>query len=235
MSTIGIIGGLGPESTVDYYQRILREYKRLAGTTNNPRVVIVSVDIVETLSYVAAKDYSALEALLSDAVSRLERSGADFAAIASNTPHVVFDALKKESSLELLSIVDATCAHIKQRGYGRSLLTGTLFTMRENFYSDVAFRHGVNLVIPADEDKLSVHDVIFPELEDGVIIPEKKAKYIELVHRYVQRERIDSVILGCTELPLMISPADVPVPVINTTEVHVAAIIERSLARDGSR
>jgi aspartate racemase len=147
----------------------------------------------------------------------------------------VFDELRAASPVELLSIVEATCAHIKRCGYERPLLTGTLFTMRENFYGTVARRAGVNLVIPGDEDKLAIHDVIFPELEDGVIVPEKKNRYVEIVRRYAGTGHIDSLILGCTELPLMISGGDVPVPVINTTEVHVAAIVDRALVGEAGR
>ena len=227
--TVGIIGGLGPESTVDYYQSIIREYRRRSGGDRNPSILIASVDMGEILSYVADREYDRLVDALTGTVSSLARAGADFAAIASNTPHVVFDALRERSPIELISIVDAVCDSVRERGYRKPLLTGTLFTMSENFYGDAARKKGIQLVIPDAVDRARIHDVIFPELEEGIIVPEKKKAYLELVNSYVADGRIDSVILGCTELPLMISGGDLPVPAINTSAVHVDRIVTRLL------
>lgn len=229
MGIVGIVGGLGPESTVDYYQSIIREYKRRTGKDNSPGILIASVDMPEILSCVADRDYARLADILGDTISALARAGADFAVIASNTPHVVFDQLRERSPIELISIVDATCERIRQDGYLKPLLTGTLFTMRENFYGDSARKNGIDLTIPDADDMTRIHDVIFPELEDGVIVPEKKRAYLDLVNSYIRDKRIDSVILGCTELPLMISAADLPVPVINTSAIHVDRIVTRLL------
>jgi aspartate racemase len=227
--TVGIIGGLGPESTVDYYQSIIREYKRRTESDRSPAILIASVDMSEILSYVADRNYSRLADVLGGTISSLARAGADFAVIASNTPHVVFDVLRERSPIELISIVDAVCGRIRERGHSKPLLTGTLFTMRENFYGDTARKNGIQLVIPDAADMTRIHDVIFPELEEGIIVPAKKRAYLDLVNSYIKDGRIDSVILGCTELPLMISDGDVPVPVINTSAIHIDRIVTRLL------
>lgn len=228
--TVGIIGGLGPESTVDYYRRILLECRRRTGLANNPDINIVSVDIVKALAHVSSREYDKLEAMLLSSAARLNAAGSDFAAIASNTPHVVFDGIARHSPIPFVSIVESTCSFVKRRAYERPLLTGTLFTMREGFYREAAERYGIDLIVPSQEDMLTIHDVIFPELEEGIVVPEKKARFVEMVGRYVRERGIDCVILGCTELPLMIGEGDVTVPIVNTSEIHVNAIVDRMLA-----
>ncbi len=229
MNTVGIIGGVGPESTVYYYQRIIKEYQKRTKSVHYPNINIASIDMTEMLMYVKNKEYDDLINMLSAKVENLRMASSDFVVIASNTPHVIFERLEKSVSVKLISIVDSTCKFIKQKGYKKVLLTGTLFTMQENFYSKYASKNKFELLVPSKDEMLSIQDVIFPELEEGIIIPEKKEKYIKIVEQYAREQGIDSVILGCTELPLMISDEDLSIPAINTSEIHVQAIVDEML------
>jgi aspartate racemase len=230
MKIAGLIGGIGPESTVSYYQQMINGFRSVRQDNSYPDINIVSIDMTRMLSLVEKRDFDSLVAMLRLSIEKLARAGSDFVAITSNTPHIVFDRVRDASPLELISIVDATCEFIKSEGYRKPLLTGTLFTMKENFYGTAAREHGFDIQLPNEKDIESIHDVIFPELEEGLVIPEKKAKYIDIVTRYIRELNIDSVILGCTELPLMVSASDLPVPVIDTCSVHVSKILERMLA-----
>jgi len=229
MKTVGIIGGVGPESTVYYYQRIIKEYQKRTKSMHYPNINIASIDMTEMLTYVKNKKYVDLINMLSVKVENLRKASSDFVVIASNTPHVIFERLEESVSIKLISIVESTCKFIKQKGYKKVLLTGTLFTMQENFYSKYASKYKFELLVPSKEEMLSIQDVIFPELEEGIIIPEKKEKYIKIVEQYASGKGIDSVILGCTELPLMISDNDLSIPAINTSEIHVQAIVDEML------
>jgi aspartate racemase len=230
MKTVGIIGGIGPESTVYYYQRIIKEIQKRTKSLHYPNINIASIDMTEMLSYEENREYDELVNMLSLAVERLRKASSDFVVIASNTPHVVFDRLEKVVAVKLISIVDSTCEYIKNKGYKKALLTGTLYAMQENFYNKYAVKNHFNLIVPSREDMLNIQNVIFPELEEGVIIPEKKEKYIGIVEKYTKEQNIDCVILGCTELPLMISDKDVSIPAINTSEIHVQKIVDEMLS-----
>jgi aspartate racemase len=229
MHTIGIIGGLGPESTVDYYQRLIAEYKLRTDGIHYPSINIVSIDMVELLLYVEHREYDKLVKMLDQAIDRLIAAGSTVIAISSNTPHIVFNQLKKHDGINIISIVEATCGRIQQKGYRKTLLTGTQFTMRENFYGKQAERYGISIVLPSENDIMEFHRVIFPELEDGIIVPAKKQNYKNLVAAYIAKEHIDSVILGCTELPLMIQEGDLSVPILNTSQIHVEKIMAAAL------
>jgi aspartate racemase len=229
MKTVGIIGGIGPESTVYYYQRVIKEFQKRTKSLHYPNINIASIDMTEMLSYEENREYNELVNMLRLAVDRLRKASSDFVVIASNTPHVVFDRLEKVAAVKLISIVDSTCEYIKNKGYKKALLTGTLYTMQENFYNKYAIMHHFDLIVPSKEDMLSIQDVIFPELEEGIIIPEKKEKYIKIVEKYAIEQDIDCVILGCTELPLMISDKDVSIPAINTSEIHVQKIVDEMM------
>jgi aspartate racemase len=231
MKTAGIVGGLGPESTVYYYQGIIGEYKRRTKRDNSPNINIVSIDMAELIGCFETRDYGHIIEMLGAAIVRLARAGSDFAVISANTPHLFFDRLSREAPIEMISIVDATSGRIALEGYKNALLTGTLFTMRENFYAESASEYGIDIIVPQPADMQAIYDVIVPELEEGIIVPEKKARYIEIVNKYIEAQDIDCVILGCTELPLMIAETDLPIPVINPCRVHIEKIVDRLLEK----
>jgi aspartate racemase len=186
--------------------------------------------MTEMLEYEEHREYDKLVGMLKAAAENLRKASSDFVVIASNTPHVVFDRLERETSIRLISIVESACDFIQRMGYGKPLLAGTLYTMQENFYGRTARKHGFDMVVPSAEDMAQIQNVIFPELEEGLIVPEKKNTFMEIAETYVRNNSVDCVILGCTELPLMIKENDLSVPIVNTSEIHVQKIVDEMLS-----
>jgi aspartate racemase len=223
---VGLVGGLGPESTIDYYRRILaawhREYPASA-----PSIVIESLDVQRALRLVAS-DREGLVAYLLASVKRLGDAGVDFVAMTANTPHIVFDELAAQSPVPLLSIVEACADEAQRRGLRRLGLLGTRFTMEAPFYSDVFARKHISVIVPEKQDREWLHERYVGELLEGVFRDETRQKVISLVARLVQEHSIDGVILGGTELPLLLGDSTIAgVPALDTTALHVEAIVRR--------
>ena len=225
MNRVGIIGGLGPASTLDYYSGIINGYRMRANDGNYPEIVINSVNMAQVLSYVTNKEWDSLEKLLLDAISDLANAGAEFAAIASNTPHIVFDRVQQESVLPLNSIVDATCACIQQKGCRKVVVIGTRFTMSSGLYSNALEKYGITAIVPSEAEQLAIHDIIFPKLEDGIVVPEDKGKMLAIADSLLINNSADGLVLGCTELPLMIKGCDLDRLIFNTTQIHIESIV----------
>ncbi|MEO5815106.1 MAG: amino acid racemase [Gemmatimonadaceae bacterium] len=226
MTIVGIIGGLGPESTIDYYRRILAAWER-HDTSTSPSIVIDSLDVQLALRLVAS-DRSALIQYLRSSIDRLAGAGVDFIAMTANTPHIVFDELAAESSVPLLSIVEVCADEAHRRGMDRLLLLGTRFTMEAPFYSNVFARHGMTVLTPNDEDRTWVHAAYIGELLKGDFRDDTRQRFIALIDRLRTEHRVDGVILGGTELPLLLRTDVIAgLPALDTTALHVAAIVER--------
>ena len=226
MTTVGIVGGLGPESTIDYYRRILEAWERNDSSTA-PSIVIDSLDVRRALHLVGT-DRAALTEYLLSSLRRLSGAGVDFAAMTANTPHIVFDELAARSPVPLVSIVEACAEDAQRRGLRRMALLGTRFTMEASFYPTVCARHGVVVVTPREADRAWVHERYVGELLKGEFRDDTREQFISLVSRLQDEERIDGVILGGTELPLLLStPVIAGVPALDTTALHVAAIVMR--------
>jgi aspartate racemase len=230
MRTLGIIGGIGPESTIEYYRQIIAAYRaRAAGAY--PSIVINSIDARRLLGGVGAGDLAGVRGYLSAEVGRLARAGADVALLASNTPHIVFDALARRSPVPLISIVEATCAAARQRGLRRLGLLGTRFTMQGRFYRDVFAGVGIALVVPDDEEQAYVHDRYMGELVEGVVLAETHRRVLAIIDAMRRRDAIDGIILGGTELSLLIRDEVVHgIPVLDTTRIHVRAAVDALLS-----
>jgi len=226
MKTIGIIGGIGPESTVDYYKSIISLYRKKSGDENYPHIIINSINMAEMLNYVGKDDYDSLAKQLVDSINNLESAGADFAVIASNTPHVVFGRVAAESPLPLISIVESTCKRAAEMNLKRVLLIGTAFTMRNSFYTDCFKKHSIDLFVPDKDEQNIIHNIIFPELEEGIVNAKNKIEMLEICNRIISREKIEGIVLGCTELPLMLKKNDFNIEVLNTAEIHVQAVVD---------
>lgn len=226
MKRVGLVGGLGPESTIDYYRRITEKWHRSDAATA-PALMIDSLDVKRALRLVK-DDRTALVAYLLESVRRLASAGVDFVALTANTPHVVFDELSSTSPVPLLSIVEA-CAHeASRRGLHRLVLLGTQFTMEAPFYHDVFARHGLEVFVPSPEDREWVHDRYVNQLLAGQFRDETRGELVALITRLKKERDADGVILGGTELPLLLTTATIAdLPVLDTTELHVAAIVER--------
>jgi len=226
MATVGIVGGLGPESTIDYYRRILSAWEREDPNTA-PSIVIDSLDVRRGL-YLAEKDHAALAEYLLASLRRLAGAGVDFAAMTANTPHIVFDELAGRSPVPLLSIVEVCAEEALQRGLRRLGLLGTRFTMEAAFYPTVCARHGIAVVSPRDADRDWVHQRYVGELLRGEFRDDTRERFTSLIGRMRDEQGIDGVILGGTELPLLLrSPVIADVPALDTTALHVSAIVRR--------
>src|SRR5204862_8062338 len=208
MKTLGIIGGLGPESTLDYYQRVIALYRERTGDRRYPEFVIVSVDLRKGLDFMDADDLSGMADFLLEAIGKLARAGADFGIISANTPHIVFDEVAPKSPIPLISIVEATCAAAKARNLKRLALFGTRYTMQATFYPKVFSREGIELIVPERDDQDYLHEKYFSELVPGKFLPETRAGLLAIVDRMKVKSGIDGVILAGTELPLILRDPD---------------------------
>jgi aspartate racemase len=226
VATLGIVGGLGPESTIDYYRRILEEWKR-ESPSSSPSIIIDSLDVDRGLRLVE-HDRPALVEYLAASLGRLAAAGADFAAMAANTPHVVFDALVARSPIPIVSIVEACAEEAARRDLHRLALLGTRFTMEGAFYPAVFARRGIAIVPPNDEERRWIHDRYVGQLLKGEFRDETRDGVIAVVRHLRQEQNIDGVILGGTELTLLLSaPVVADLPALDTTALHVAAIVKR--------
>ena len=226
MATLGIVGGLGPESTIDYYRRILEEWKR-DNPGSSPSIIIDSLDVDRGLRLVE-HDRPALVEYLLASLRRLAAAGADFAAMAANTPHVVFDDLAARSPIPLVSIVEACAEEAQRRDLQRLGLLGTRFTMEGSFYPTVFARRGIAIVSPNDEEQAWIHDRYVGQLLKGDFRDETRDGVKSVIRRLRKDENIDGVILGGTELTLLLSDSVVGgIPALDTTALHVNAIVNR--------
>jgi aspartate racemase len=224
MRTAGLVGGLGPETTVDYYRRIVAAWQAHE-PTSAPSIVIDSIDVQKVFRLVAA-DRNELADYLSASIDRLARAGADFAAITANMPHLVFDAVTERSPIPLISIV-ATCANEAQRrGLRRVALLGTRFTMEAAMYPDGLRQLQIETVIPNEAERTFVHERYVGEMIKGIFRDEVRDRVISIVGRLRERESIDGVILGGTELTLLLPFDEIAgLPALNTTAIHVDAVV----------
>jgi aspartate racemase len=228
LKTLGIIGGIGPESTIDYYKMIVALYRERRPDGSYPPLVINSIDMQRIVKMFEAGELEKLTAGFAAELEKLHLAGVDFALLAANTPHLVFDDLQRRSPLPLISIVEATCAAAKARGLKRIGLFGTRFTMQASFYRDVFSREGIAVVVPDAADQDYIHEKYMGELVPGIFLPETRAGLLVIVDRLAEQTAIEGVILGGTELPLILrEPAHNGIPFFNTTRIHAEAAVER--------
>jgi aspartate racemase len=231
MKKLGIIGGLGPESTLDYYQRIIALYRQRTGNRHYPELIIVSVDLRKGLDFMDAKDLSGMASYLAEGIDKLARAGADFGIISANTPHIVFDEIAPKSPIPLISIVEATCAAAKMQNLKRLALLGTRYTMRATFYSKVFARDSIELVVPDSRDQAYIHDKYMNELVPGKFLLETRAGLLAVVDRMKTTNEIEGVILAGTELPLILRDSiHNGMPFLDTTKIHVEVAVNEMLS-----
>jgi len=231
MKSLGVIGGLGPESTIDYYERIIALYRERTRDGSYPRFIIISVDLKKGLDFMEAGDLAGMADYLLDGIDKLVRAGADFGLISANTPHIVFDDVASKSPIPLISIVEATCAAAKTRKLQRLALFGTRYTMQGKFYVNLFSREGIELLVPEPNDQDYIHEKYMNELVPGKFLPETHAGLLAIVDRMKAKSDIDGVILAGTELPLILRDPDYNgIPFLNTTEIHCEAAVTEMLS-----
>ncbi|NOT09152.1 MAG: amino acid racemase [Gemmatimonadales bacterium] len=230
---LGLIGGIAPASTIDYYRLLIEEHRARTPDGAYPDILINSINFQRFLSLVTADDRKGMVEYLLTELDRLARAGADLALFASNTPHLVFDEIEPRSPLPLVSIVEATGAAAAAQGLKRVGLLGTGFTMDGGFYPKVFARYGVAVEVPGVEDRAWVHERYFAELVHNQYLPQTRAGMVEVIGRMRQSSDIDGVILGGTELPLLLREgAPIGLPLLDTTRLHVERAVARLLALD---
>src|SRR5438067_12684879 len=230
MKSLGIIGGVGPESTIEYYRNIIALYREWQRDGSYPEFIINSVDLKKGLDFMAANNLAGMADYLVEEIGKLARAGANFGLISANTPHIVFDEVASKSLIPLISIVECACADAKARGLKKLALFGTRFTMQGTFYPKVFSRKGVELVVPDLEDQEYIHDKYLNELVAGKFLPETRDGLLAIVDRMQAKSEIDGLILAGTELPLILRDADHRgIPLLDTTKIHCqAAVAEMS-------
>jgi aspartate racemase len=230
LKNLGIIGGIAPESTVAYYRQIIAGYRARRADGSYPAIIINSINLSTMRDLIFAGQNAELVTFMSAEIQKLAAAGADFGLLASNTPHLVFDELESRSSIPLLSIVRATCQAAKARGLKKVGLIGTRFTMNGKFYPQVFAREGIAIVAPGPEDQEYTHNKYMDELVNEILLPETRHGLLAVVERMKQSSGIEAVILGGTELPLLLRDSgDTEVPFLDTTRIHVEAAVERML------
>lgn len=231
MKTIGIVGGLGPESTVEYYRRLIASYQKRVGEKTLPSILINSVDVYRGLAFLDADQLDLLAEYLTDAVRRLAEAGADFAIISANTPHLVFEAVQARSPIPLISIVEAACAEVHRRGLRRVALLGTRFTMKAKFYPEVFGRAGMTIIVPTNAEMDYIHDKYINELLKGICLPATRDGLVKIVQRMQEQDDAEATLLAGTELPLILTAETIAgIPVLDTTRIHVDATVAHLLS-----
>jgi len=226
IKTVGIVGGIAPESTIEYYRAIVAGYREHSRDGDYPAIIINSINLRRMIDLVTANQLDAVADYVLEAIEKLARAGADFAVLASNTPHIVFDELRARSPLPLISIVEAACTEAKTRGLKRLGLFGTRFTMRARFYPEVFAKAGIEIVLPDEAEQDYIHNHYMDELINGIFLPETKERLLEIAGNLRERSRVDGLILGGTELPLILrEPEHNGIAFLDTTQIHVSRII----------
>jgi len=231
MKLIGIVGGIGPESTIDYYRLFISTYRERRPDGGYPPVVINSIDLAKALKLVSSNDLEGLAAYMLEEIRRLARAGATHGLLSSNTPHIVFDDIRRASPIPLISIVETACRATAERRLKRVGLFGTRFTMQGGFYQRVFAREGIEVAIPESGDQEFIHDTYLNELVNGVVLAATRERYIAIARRMKRELGIEALILGGTELPLLLRDAiDIGMTLLDTARLHVEAAVSELLA-----
>lgn len=230
MKTVGLIGGVGPESTIEYYRFIIDAYRDRTQNDSYPSIIINSVDVNKYVALATADRFDTFADELLIEIERLARAGADFGALAANTPHIVFDELERRSRIPLLSIVEATCDEAKRLEFKRVALLGTRFTMAGGFYQNVFARAGIDLIVPNEAEQNYIHEKYIGELLKNIFADDTRAGLLAIIDQLRERDA-EATILGGTELPLILREAERDdMKFLDTTKIHVEKIVERLLS-----
>jgi aspartate racemase len=227
VKTLGIIGGIAPPSTIDYYGQLTARYRARSSDGGYPSLLLDSIDAQRFFALLAAGDRAGMIELLLGELGRLARAGADMALFASNTPHLVFDELARDSPLPLISIVEETAKVAVAQGLKKLGLLGVRYTTEGGFYPAVFARHGMTVVVPEADDRAYVHERYLAELVEGKFRAETRAGITSVIERMRAQHDIEAVILGGTELPLLFREGGATVvPLLDTTTIHVESAVD---------
>lgn len=228
--TIGMIGGIAPASTVDYYQRIIARFQERTGQREYPPIIVNSINMTQMMNLITDDQLDELVDYLSEEIFVLEKAGAKVIFMASNTPHLVYDQLAKRVKTKMVSIVESTIAYAQAKGYSRLGLFGTLATMEGEFFQDGFEANGMEIITPMPDERKFIHKIYMEELVRGRFLPESKNRLVSIAQRMYNEGQIDSLILGGTELPLILKSGDMEdIELLNTTKIHVESILDAAI------
>ena len=225
MKKLGLVGGMGPESTIPYYHDIVYGVNERIGEKFFPNLAIESVNVFDVLELISKEKYDDVFEYLMKAINNLAAGGADFAALTANTPHIIFDRLKEASPIPLVSIVEAACDEAVRQGVNKIGLLGTIFTMTGDFFKKPFSKNGIEIIVPTKEEMEFINEKISAELELGIVKEDTLLEFQKIIKRMKDENNIQAVVLGCTELPILLNDEVSPVPCLDTVKIHVQALI----------
>lgn len=228
MKTIGLIGGITPQSTILYYQILNDLANKEFGGNHSCKTIIHSLDFGEISKLQSQDDWDTLDEIMKDAGKSLEKAGADLIIICANTMHLSIDAVRSVVTIPVIHIAEATADKIKDQQIDQVALFGTKYTMEKDFFKDILLSNGIKVIIPDFEQREKIHDVIYSELSKGILNSASKQIYLQIIDKLIGNG-VKGVILGCTEIPLLIQQGDVSVPVFDTTTIHANAAFNSTL------
>ncbi|SEB44982.1 aspartate racemase [Tenacibaculum sp. MAR_2009_124] len=229
MNAIGLIGGITPQSTIMYYEVLNGLASKKYGNKHSAKVIINSVDFGEISRLQQEGKWDVLDKIMAEAAMSLEKAGAACILICANTMHLTIDAIRKEVGIPVIHIADATSEKIKEKQLKKVILLGTKYTMEKRFYIDILESHGIHVIVPNEDDREIIHNVIYDELSYGILKENSKRSYLNIISKLVDAEGAEGVILGCTEIPLLIKQEDVVIPIFDTTTIHATEAFQLSI------
>lgn len=230
MNRLGIIGGIGPESTIDYYRLLISLYRERKNDGSYPSIIINSINMKRMLDNISAGELDQVAAYILNEIKNLASAGAEIGVIASNTPHIVFDKINLQSPIPLISIVEAACHKAKSFDLKKAGLFGTMFTMQGGFYKDLFSKNSIEVIVPDVKEQEYIHYKYMNELVNGIISEETKKNILKITDSLINEHGIDCLILGGTELPLLLKDKFYRgIRLLDTTRIHVEAAISRML------
>ena len=228
MKKIGLIGGMSWESTLLYYKLLNEKVKSIRGGFHSANCVIESVDFSKIAELQAKDEWDALHELMTKRAGLLQNSGAEMILICANTMHLSVPAIERSTNIPVIHIAEVTASAIKKAGLKKVALLGTKFTMEKDFFTNILEKNGIAVILPDSKGRNLIHDIIYKELVKGVITKESKEAYVAIINGLID-QGAEGVILGCTEIPLLIKAEDIDIPLFNTTKIHAEKAVELAL------
>lgn len=228
MKTIGLIGGMSWESTITYYQVINTVIKERLGGLHSSKCILYSVDFQEIEECQSSENWEKSAEILSDAATKLQGAGADFIVICTNTMHKVADKIQEKIHIPLINIANVTAEVLKEKGIKKVALLGTKYTMEQDFYKNIIINNGIEVLIPDEEDRMIVNNTIFNELCVGIVSDSSKKAFLSIIDK-LGKQGVDGIILGCTEIGILIKQNDTSIPLFDTTLIHAIEAALKSI------